>query len=676
MVIPDSFEAAASAAAELRQQINHHNYRYYVLDAPEIDDVDYDQLMRRLIELETAYPALITADSPTQRVGGAPAAGFERVTHLTPMRSLGNAFSADELTAFHNRVQNGLGADSPVEYVVELKIDGLAIDLVYENGLLVRGATRGDGNEGEDVTANIRTIRSLPLTLHGSPENVPALLEVRGEIFMPRREFERLNRAREAAGEPLLANPRNAAAGSLRQLDPKATAERALDSFLYGIGVRQGINLTTHAETLEYLKSLGFKINPLYRVFTNIQAVIDYCTGWAEKRGELPYDIDGLVIKVNSVAGQELLGFTAKDPRWAIAYKFPAEQATTKVEDIFVGVGRTGVLTPTAILHPVRVAGSTVSRATLHNQGYIEEKDIRIGDTVIIHKAGDVIPEVVSVVAGKRTGEERPFVMPENCPECGSPVIRQSGEAAHKCTNPHCPALFREGLIHFVSRDAMNVDGLGPAVLANLAEAGLVQDAAGLYSLTEENLLQLERMGQKSAGNLLQAIEDSKQAGLARLLFALGIRYAGVKAASILARHFGHMEAVQEASYDELITLDEIGEKIAESVVAYFASPENLELISRLQSAGVKMTEEKPEAAGNQPFAGKTFVLTGTLPGMTRTEATALIERLGGKVSGSVSKKTDYVLIGEEAGSKLDKAEKLGVKIIDEAEFLSMAGEA
>ncbi|SHJ08771.1 NAD-dependent DNA ligase LigA [Propionispora hippei] len=676
--LPGTLAEAEHEAAALREQIEYHTHRYYVLDEPEISDPEFDQLMRRLLRLEEAFPSLVTPASPTQRVGGVPAEGFTRVAHLTPMRSLGNTFSENELLAFHQRVVSGLDGkpEADIEYVVELKIDGLAIDLVYENGHLLRGATRGDGTEGEDVTGNIRTVRAIPLLLRAAQQPLPSVLEVRGEIYMPRREFDRLNLERREAGEPELANPRNAAAGSLRQLDPRMTAKRALDSFIYGIGVHEGVELETHAETLQYLASLGLKVNPYYKVCSTMREVIDYCLSWTEKRGELPYDIDGMVIKVNSLADQERLGYTAKDPRWAIAYKFPTEQAVTTVEDIFVGVGRTGVLTPTAILRPVRVAGSTVSRATLHNQDFIEERDIRVGDTVIIHKAGEVIPEVVSVIKEKRSGREMAFVMPAQCPECFSPVVRQEGEAAHKCTNPQCPALIREGLIHFVSRDAMNIDGLGPSILTALLEAGLVNDVADLYRVTVEKLVPIERLGQKSAQNLVNAIEKSKSAGLARLLFALGIRYVGVKAAGILAKHFGSMEAVRAASAEELRELDEIGEKIAESVVAYFAVPDNIGLLEKLAAAGVKMTEDVAKTAKKLIFAKQTFVLTGTLPTMTRQEAAALIESFGGKVSGSVSKKTDYVLAGAEAGGKLEKAQVLGVTILDEDQFLRLCAGA
>ena len=673
--IPHNIEQAKIEIAALRKQLNDHTYRYYVLDQPVIDDAQFDALMRRLSAIETDYPSLITADSPTQRVGGMVAGGFVRVTHLTAMRSLGNAFSADELLAFHHKVQNGLGTDQQIEYIVELKIDGLAINLIYEDGQLVSGVTRGDGTQGEDVTSNIRTIKSVPLSLRTDEVSVPPVLEVRGEVYMPKREFERLNNERQQKDEPLLANPRNAAAGSLRQLDPKETSQRALEIFLYGIGVYTGVELTTHGQMLEYLKRLGFKVNSQYQVFDNIADVIEYCEGFTDKRYELPYDIDGMVIKVNELASQQVLGYTAKDPRWAIAYKFPAQQVTTVVEDIFVGLGRTGVLTPTAILRPVAVAGSIISRATLHNQDFIEEKDIRIGDTVVIHKAGEVIPEVVSVIKEQRTGEERVFVMPNTCPECEGIVVRLEGEAAHKCTNPRCPALFREGLVHFVSRDAMNIDGLGPAVLIALVEAGLIKNMADLYQLTMEEVLTVPRMGKKSAQNLLAAIEMSKEAGLARVLFALGIRHVGSKAASIVARHFCHMAAVQQATLEELIQLSEIGTKIGESIVAYFGNAENLQLIADLEAAGVKMTEEGQSVSQNQIFAGKIVVLTGTLETMSRTQATEIIERMGGKVSGSVSKKTSYVVAGAEAGSKLDKARTLGVAVLDEEAFKALAEE-
>lgn len=670
--IPSTREETVREMAELRRLLHYHSHRYYVLDAPEIADAEFDRLYQRLVKLEQAYPDLITADSPTQRVGGTPAEGFERVAHSVPMLSLANAFSAEDLLAFDARVKSGLDGE-PLEYVVELKIDGLAINLVYEAGRLLRAATRGDGTEGEDVTTNVRTIKAVPLVLNGQ---VPPVMEVRGEAYMPRPAFDRLNEERLQAGEALLANPRNAAAGSLRQLDPRVTAARTLDIFVYGMGAREELTAGTHEQTLRFLQELGFKVNPHFRVFKTIEEVIDHCESWAEKRVDLPYDIDGLVIKVNSLAGQRRLGSTAKDPRWAIAFKFPAEQATTIVEDIVVRVGRTGVLTPTAVLRPVRLAGSTVSRATLHNEDYIREKDIKIGDTVIIHKAGEIIPEVISVVFSRRTGEEQSFTIPEICPECGSLVLRIPGESAHKCINSACPAQLREGIIHFVSRDAMNIDGLGQAVVTSLVDAGLIADAADLYTLTAEQVVKLERMGPKSAQNLINAIAVSKQAGLSRLLFGLGIRFVGAKAAATLARHFGDIDLLRQAAEEDLTALDEIGPRIAESVVEYFARPETEQLLTKLAAAGVKLTEEKRRTTEGLPLSGKTFVLTGTLPTLTRSDAAALIESKGGKVASSVSKKTDYVVAGEEAGSKLDKAQQLGITVLNEQELQHLLGGA
>ncbi len=665
-------EQAEQEMIQLRKEINYHMHRYHVLDNPEIDDYTYDMMFRKLNELEGQYPDLITPNSPTRRVGAEPAAGFQKVTHFTPMRSLGNVFSDAELINFHQRVQSGLETTREIEYVIEHKIDGLAINLVYEDGKLVRAATRGDGVTGEEVTANIKTIRSIPLELHADKIAVPHFLEVRGEVYMPKEAFRRLNEDRAENDEPLFANPRNAAAGSLRQLDPKEAAKRSLDSILYGIGAHEGIEIKTHQMTLTYLEAWGFKINRAYKVTRDIHEAAAYCESWADKRNDLPFAIDGMVMKVNDLAAQELLGATAKDPRWAIAYKFPPEQAITVVENIVISIGRTGVLTPTADLTPVLLSGSTVSRATLHNEDYIKEKDIRIGDTVLIHKAGEIIPEVITVLTDRRTGAEKVFVMPHICPACGSEAKRLDEEAAYRCTNEVCPALIREKIIHFVSRDAMNIDGLGPAVVMSLLAANVIKDVADLYQVTKEQLLNLERMGEKSANNLLYAIEASKDAGLARVLFGLGIRFVGVKAAMTLAKHFGSIDALQLATVDKLILLDDIGEKIAQSVVAYFKQPLQIELIEKLKMFGVKLTLEKTTEEIPQIFAGLTFVLTGTLPTLTRKQAADQIESRGGKVSGSVSKKTSYVLAGTEAGSKLDKAEKLGIAIIDEATLLAM----
>lgn len=659
---------------QLRAEIAKYEYEYYVLDAPSVSDAEYDALMRELIAWEEEFPALITPSSPTQRVGGKPLEGFERVAHRTPMRSLGNVFSKAELAAFDSRVKNGLGTDAPVTYVVEHKIDGLAMNLTYENGVLVSGVTRGDGREGEDVTTNIKTIRSVPLVLRSDAVEVPSVLEVRGEVYMPKDAFHALNRKREAEGEPLFANPRNAAAGSLRQLDPRITAERSLDAIWYAVGVTEGAELKTHQEMLAFLAKLGFKISPVHESFDNIDALFDYAVSWQDKRDALEYAIDGIVIKVDDLGDRVRLGETAKDPRWATAYKFPAEEAETIVEDIVISVGRTGVLTPTAALRPVQLAGTTVSRATLHNEDYIMQKDIRIGDTVIIHKAGEIIPEVVRTLTEKRTGAEEVYQMPRTCPECGAPAERYESEAARKCTNPQCPARGREGLFHFVSRNAMNMDGIGPSVLTAMTASGLVSDAADLYTLTKEELLTLDRVGDKSADNILNAIEASKSAGLARLLFALGIRHVGVKAAAVLAQHFGSMDAIISADYEAMVALPDIGTKIAESVIAYFADEDHLRMVKRLEMYGLKLTEEKTEQTADT-LLGLTFVLTGTLETLTRSEAGAMIEAVGGKVTSSVSKKTNYVVAGREAGSKLTKAESLGIPVLNETEFLALFAE-
>lgn len=659
---------ARERTAQLRAEIHQHNHQYYVLDQPQITDAQYDDLMRELISLEEAYPDLITVDSPTQRVGGTPLAGFNTVRHRVPMLSLSNAFGAEDLREFDRKVRAGLG-NVAVEYVVELKIDGLAISLSYEQGVLRQGATRGDGEVGEEITQNLKTIKVLPLRMS---EDLP-VLDVRGEAYMPKKAFQRLNAEREENGEMLFANPRNAAAGSLRQLDSRITSTRALSAFIYAVGYVEGQSFSTHKEALDYLGSVGFPINPQIKVFTDIDQVIDYCQQWTDQRNDLPYEIDGMVIKVNSLAQQLELGFTAKSPRWAIAYKFPAQQAVTKVKDIIVRVGRTGVLTPTAELEPVLVAGSTVSRATLHNEDIIREKDIQIGDTVIIQKAGDVIPEVVEVVKDKRTGAEKPFMMPSQCPECGSHVVRMEGEVAVRCTGISCPAQLREGIIHFVSRDAMNIEGLGPAVVNQLLENKLIADVSDLYYLSYDKIVQLERMGQKSAQNLLDAIAASKERGLAPLIFALGIRHVGAKAGKILAKHFGSMDKLIATGQEELTNIHEIGGKMAQSLVEFFREEQNLQVIQRLKQAGVVMETMMQESA-EQSLAGLTFVITGTLEKWNRKEAQELIEARGGKVSSSVSKKTNYVLAGVEAGSKLEKARDLGVTVLDEGEFADLLG--
>ena len=667
----DERAADLAEADKLRREIRHNEYLYYVLDAPEITDAEYDRMMVRLRELEARYPDSIPADSPTQRVGGRASSQFTEVRHLEPLLSLGNVFSAEELRAFDERVRSGLPAGSKVEYVMEPKIDGLACSLIYENGKLVRAATRGDGVVGENVTANVRTIRSIPLTLKvPDGETVPELLEVRGEVYMPRQAFMRLNEQRAERGESEFANPRNAAAGSLRQLDPQVTASRSLSFFAYYL-VGEGAQ-PTHSESLALLAHYGFKVSENYKVVENIDEAIKYIGDFNELRQGLSYDTDGAVIKVNDVYQQRILGATGKDPRWATAYKYPPEQAETTLEDIDWRVGRTGVLTPTAVLTPVKLSGSVISRATLHNEDFIRAKDIRIGDRVVINKAGEIIPEVLRVVVEKRTGDEKEVEIPSVCPECGWRVERQGEEAAIRCTNPHCPALGREGLIHFVSRDAMNIDGCGPSVINALLDAGLVRDAADLYSLRKDDLLKLERMGEKSADNLLAALAESKKNELDKLLFALGIRHVGAKVARILATEFGSMEKLQQAQPEELAQIRDIGDKIAESVVTWLNVPANIDLVERLAAAGLTMTFTPPASQEDNPFFGKTLVFTGTMPTLGRAEAKTMAQDVGAKVSGSVSKKTDYVIAGAEAGSKLEKAQQLGVTVIDEAEFLRL----
>ena len=653
---------------ELKKMIWEHDYNYYVLDDPQISDYAYDLLMQELLDIEKAHPELISPDSPSQRVGGKAVEEFPTFTHRTPLLSLGNSYGEEDLREFDRRVKSDLGVEK-VEYAVEYKIDGLSIALSYENGVLVTGATRGDGYVGEDVTNNIKTVKNIPLKLR-----IPTdIMEARGEVYLPRASFERLNKIREENGEPLLANPRNAAAGSIRQLDPKVAAERDLRAIIYNILYIEGTEMpSTQSGCLEYLKEQGFTVSVPF-ISDDIDAIVEYCKQQGEKRHELDYDIDGMVIKVNSLAYQERLGFRAKNPRWAIAYKFPPEQVQTKLEDILVQVGRTGVVTPVAQLTPVTVAGSVVSRATLHNEDYIAQKDIKIGDAVVIEKAGEVIPAVVEVDKTKRDGSERAFVFPPNCPECGTPLVRLEGEAAIRCPNNiHCPAQVREGIIHFVSRDGMNVDGLGPAVINQLYQAGLIKDAADLYYLTKEQLMELERMGEKSADNLIKSLENSKDCSLAALIFSLGIPLVGLTVAKTLAKTFGSIDSLAQATYDDLVNIDAIGGKIAQSVTDYFAAVRNQEFLQRLKNAGIKMQEERQEIAKNEAFAGKTFVLTGTLSTMERKTAQEKIESLGGKASGSVSKKTDYVVAGENAGSKLTKAQELGITILTEEEFLQL----
>lgn len=654
---------------QLIEQINKYDRAYFIDDQPLVSDAVYDQLFHELVELEEKYPQFASPHSPTKRVGAEPIEAFEKVEHEVPMLSLGNAFAEEELFDFHRRVTSAIGED--VEYVCELKIDGLAISLTYDQGLFIRGATRGDGVIGEDITSNLKTIRSLPLTIEETRR-----FEVRGEAFMSKEAFESLNQERAKKGEQLFANPRNAAAGSLRQLDPKIAASRQLDLFIFGYGVWHDESIKKHSERLEKLADLGLKINDNWEICSSIDEVIAYVQKWTEQRNHLPYEIDGIVIKVNDIEKQEKLGFTARTPRWAIAYKFPAIEAVTTIHDIELSVGRTGVVTPTAILEPVFIDGSTVSRATLHNEDQIKALDIRLGDRVIIKKAGDIIPKVVSVIKEERERNVEPYTMPENCPACQSELVHLNDEVALRCVNPNCPAQLKEGLIHFASRDAMNIDGLGERIIEQLFEAELLQSIPDLYRLKKEELLPLERMGEKSVHNLLQAIEASKENSLDKLIFGLGIRHIGAKAAQILASHFETMERLQQATFEELVMIDEIGETMAEAVVHFFQEEKVTQLIDALREVGLQMTYTKGSSSEASTtlleiFNNKTVVLTGKLEHFTRKEAKEIIEANGGKVTGSVSGNTDLLIAGEKAGSKYDQAEKLQIPIWDEAKFLA-----
>lgn len=662
------FDKAKERVDYLISEINKHNYNYYVLDAPTISDYEFDQLIKELIELEGKYPDLLREDSPSQRVGGLASDSFASVTHAIPMLSLSNSFNDNDLLDFDKRIRAVL--KDQVEYVVEYKIDGLSVSLEYENGLFARGATRGDGFTGEDITNNLRTIRSIPLRL-----NRPEDLIVRGEVFMKKHDFADLNRKRQEEGLPLFANPRNAAAGSLRQLDPKVTASRPLDIFIFNLQDIKGRFIGSHSDGLNMLAELGLKVNNLLIKTNSIQAVIDTCREWNTKRYELDFDIDGLVIKVNSLEARSVLGNTSKSPRWATAFKFPAEQKLSRIEDIVIQVGRTGILTPTAILKPTLVAGSIISRASLHNEDYINSKDIRIGDTVVIQKAGDIIPELVEVVIEKRTGNEQSFSFPTQCPACGSKVMRIEGEAAVRCTDNSCPAQLKRLVEHFVSRNAMDIDGLGPAIITQLVDRGIIADAADLYYLELSDMLKLDRMGPKLASNILAAIENSKGRGLDRLLNALGIRLVGERASRILAERFIDLDRLIGASKDQLTAIDEIGDKMADSITAFFKEKDNLALIEKLRSASLDFTYKTSGQAIDQVFSQMTFVLTGSLQKLKRDQAKAIIEERGGKVSGSVSKKTDYVLAGDKAGSKLDRAKELNIKIITEEDFMKKIGD-
>jgi DNA ligase (NAD+) len=668
-------EEAQLRITDLSATIRQQEYAYYVRNNPTISDYEFDQLMQELKRLEGEFPDLRQPDSPTQRVGGTASADFAKVPHTPPMLSLDNAFGADELRDFDRRAR-GLADGQPVQYVCELKIDGLSISLRYEDGVFVQGATRGDGETGEDVTENLRTIGSIPLRAAPVDGRVPARMIVRGEIYMEKKVLEELNRELEAQGKPLLQNPRNAAAGGLRQKDPRKTRERRLDSFIYNLVEAEGFTAPTHWDSLELMQQFQFKVNEHRYLFDDIEQVVAWTEEWREKRYDLPYDIDGLVIKVNNLEQRERIGFTSKFPRWAIAYKFPAEEKETVVESVTLEVGRTGAVTPAAELTPVRIAGTTVKRATLHNEDNIRAKDIRIGDTVIVRKAGEIIPEVVRVVLDKRPADAVPYEFPKACPTCGEELVRAEGEAAYRCPNNLCPAQQFRAILHFASRDAMNIDGLGEALVQLFLDEGLIHDAADLYTLHEKRsvLVEIERMGEKSVDNLLVAIAGTRQNPIHRLVYALGIRHVGERAAKLLADHFGSMEAIENAAPAEVEAIPGIGPKIAESVADYFRSPRSHQLLAKLRAAGVNMVGEKKTAPTEGPLTGKTVVVTGTLTKWGRKEIEELIERLGGKSSGSVSKKTSFVLAGEAAGSKLDKARDLGVPILSEDDFLAQFG--
>ena len=658
---------------ELREKLRYHEYRYYVLDDPEISDAAYDRLMNRLKELETAYPELVTPDSPTVRVGGAPREGFSTVRHARPMLSLDNAFSYDALRDWDRRVREGSGHEK-IEYIAEHKFDGLSISLQYEDGVLVRGATRGDGMTGEDVTPNVKTIRSIPLRAEAGvlkKIKLPVKFEVRGEVVMTRKSFEMLNEQQERSGGKIFMNPRSAAAGAVRVLDPAITASRRLDFFAYYLLVDGKVPFAKHSESLQALKQLHFRASDDWKLCAGIEAVTAYCDDWDAKREKLPYEIDGVVIKVNSIAIQNELGYTSKAPRWAIAYKYPARQETTVVNDIIVQVGRTGTLTPVAMLEPVQVGGVTVSRSTLHNMDEIERLGLQIGDTVLIERAGEVIPHVLKVV--KPGKNRKPFRMPKHCPECGSTIHHVEGEVAYRCVNAACPAKRRESILHFAGRHAMNIDGLGDKIVDQLVDKGLVKDVADLYSLKLEEVAGLERMAEKSAQNLLEEIEASKKNSLARLIYALGIQFVGERTAQLLAEHFSSLEELAAAKEEELEEVPEVGPKVAASIVEFFSEAANRQLIKKLSKAGVHPTAEKRKVKSDK-FAGKSFVFTGGLANRSREEAGEIVQQHGGKVSGSVSKKTDYVVVGTDPGSKYDKAKELEVAILNEAEFEKLLG--
>jgi DNA ligase (NAD+) len=664
-----AFYDAQQRVEELRAQINHHNYRYFVLDDPEISDAEFDAMMRELRTLEAEHPELQDPDSPTQRVGSEPVAAFGAVQHRVSLLSLANAFTADELRAWHRRT-SALAEREDFKMVAEPKIDGLAVALVYENGRLAQGATRGNGSVGEDITQNLRTLKSIPLTI---ARGAPPRFEVRGEVYMSKAGFERLNAERAEQGLPLFANPRNSAAGSLRQLDPRITAGRPLDIWMYQLGwVEDGVQLLSHWDSLEWMKSLGFRINPYVKLFDDLETVIEYTATWTEKRETLDYEIDGVVIKVNELGLQRQLGTVGREPRWAVAYKFPPTQATTVLRDIQINVGRTGSLNPFAVLEPVRVGGVIVKLATLHNEDDINRKDIRIGDTVIVQRAGDVIPQVVAPVANRRTGKERRFKTPKKCPVCGGDVVRPEGEAMSYCTNKACPAQMLRWIEHFAG--AMEIDGLGEQRVRTFVQNGLIADPGDIYSITKDQLTSLDKFADKSAEALLASIEGSKQRPLMQLISALGIRHVGWEVADQVAGHFGSLDALMDASVDDISAIPGIGPKIAQSIRAYFDEERNVAIVEKLKAAGVRTVGEK-QAAREGPLSGVNFVLTGGLENFTRDQAERRIKSLGGNVTSSVSKKTNYVVAGESPGSKLAKATELGVDVLDEAGFIKLVGE-
>lgn len=664
-----NLDALREKAKELRRQIETANYNYYVLDNPTISDAEYDRLMRELEQLEAAYPELRTPDSPTQRVGAQPLDEFKTVTHRVPMLSLDNAMDEGEIRDFAIRVQKSLPGET-VQFVCEPKIDGLAVELVYENGVFISGSTRGDGITGEDITQNLLTIRSIPLRLMPNLP-IPTLLEVRGEVYMDKADFQRLNEQQLKEGKPLFANPRNSAAGSVRQLDPQITAKRPLKIFCYGLGSLEGYSFQTHHEFLEALLKWGFRVNPLIEIAKEVEALIAYYHKIESIRDSMPYDIDGVVYKVDSLAQQAKLGIKSRSPRWAIAGKFKAQQEVTQIIDIEASVGRTGAITPVAHLKPVQIGGVTVSHATLHNQDEIDRKDIRIGDWVVVQRAGDVIPQVVKVITERRTGNEKRYSIPANCPVCGTPVVREEDEAKHRCPNINCPAQIKASIEHFASKRAMNIEGLGEKLIEQLVDSGLIKNVADIYSLRKEQLLTLERMGEKSAQNLLDAITASQNVSLARFIYALGIRNVGEHMAKVLAKAFGSLERLSQASEEELMAIEGVGPIVARSVRNFFNAESNRQTIEKLLSSGIRISSEQ-DYKQKEEIAGKTFVFTGTLTNFTREEAQALVEKYGGKSASSVSKKTDYVVVGENAGSKAETARQLGVKILNEAEFLEL----